>query len=57
MEYQKLILTIRMAIKIRFFASTYRITQKMMTLIEQRNSYAIKWVEIVFEEGKEEEKE
>ena len=47
-----MIVTIRMAIKMRFFACTFRKTQKMMTLIELRNSYAIEWVEIVFEEGK-----
>ena len=46
-----------MAIKIRFFASTYRKTQKVMTLIELRNSYVIKWVELVLEEGKEQEEE
>ena len=47
MEYQKLILTIRMATKIGFFAGTYRKTQKMMTLKELRKRYAIEWVEIV----------
>ena len=52
-----MIVTIRMAIKMRFFACTFRKTQKMMTLIELRNSYAIEWIEIVLEEGKEKEEE
>ena len=46
MECQKLILTIRTATKIGFFAGTYRKTQ-MMTLKGLRKGYAIEWVEIV----------
>ena len=46
-----------MATKIGFFAGTYRKTQKMMTLKELRKRYAIEQVEIVQEEGKEEEEE